>query len=187
MTPAPTLLRSHLEFRRRYDLGMSPQASVKSSAPKARPCREITLRSWDDLEREIDAVEAADRAGTLQTCGNWSAGKILGHIAAWIDFAFDGYPMNPPWFVRIIGRMIKGPMLNQSRVKPGFRIRGAPEGTYGVAEMSVPEGAARLRKAIARFHTKQPGPNPIFGPLTRDEWTRIHLNHAALHLGFLQV
>jgi hypothetical protein len=166
---------------------MSPQAPARSPEPKASPCREITLRTWDDLEREIAAVEAAERAGTLQTCGNWSAGKVLGHIAAWIDYAFDGYPMNPPWFVRIIGRMMKGPMLKQPRMKPGFRIRGAPEGTYGVAEMSVQEGAARLRKAISRFQNQQPGPNPIFGPLTKDQWTRMHLNHASLHLGFLRV
>ncbi|MBX3316263.1 MAG: DUF1569 domain-containing protein [Phycisphaeraceae bacterium] len=166
---------------------MTSTGSENADSKNHAPCRELSLRTLDDLEREIAAVEAADRAGTLQTCGNWSAGKVLGHIAAWIDYAFDGYPMNPPWFVRIIGRTMKGPMLKQPRMKPGFRIRGAPEGTYGVTEMSVPEGAKRLRNAIARFKIEQPGPNPIFGPLTKDQWTRMHLNHASLHLGFLRV
>ena len=28
-------------------------------------------------------------------------------------------------------------------------------------------------------------PRPVFGPVTREEWDRIHLKHASLHLSFL--
>lgn len=164
----------------------TPTRSEPSRKPGA-PCRDLTLTTWDDLEREIRAIENAAEAGTLTQCGNWSPGRILGHLAAWIDYAFDGYPMNPPAFVRILGRAMKPLLMRQKRMKPGFRIRGAPAGTYGVEEMPLAEGAARLRRAVERLRNGQPGPNPIFGPLTKEEWTRMHLNHAALHLGFLKL
>lgn len=95
--------------------------------------------------------------------------------------------MSPPWFVRAIGRMMKPMMMRQARMKPGFRIHGAPDGTYGVEEMSVEEGAGRLRRAVERLRAGEPGPNPVFGRLTKEEWMRMHLNHAALHLGYLRV
>ncbi|MBO0700603.1 MAG: DUF1569 domain-containing protein, partial [Zavarzinella sp.] len=46
---------------------------------------------------------------------------------------------------------------------------------------------ARLREAAARFkaHAGPIVPSPLFGPLTKEEATRLQLVHAAHHLSFL--
>lgn len=165
--------------------GTIPAMSGKPTV--AQPCREVKLASLEDLEREIERVENAYVAGTLSTCGNWSAGKILGHLASWIDYAYDGYPMRFPWFVRLMGRVLKDGFLRKSAMPPGVRIPGAPDGTYGLDEMDVPEGAARLRAALERLRAETPGKHPVLGPLTPEQWTKLHLSHAALHLGFVRV
>jgi hypothetical protein len=164
------------------------KSATANSAPAKHPGalrRTLTLRSLEDLERELDAIEQADRAGTLRSHGNWSPGKILGHLASWIDYAYDGFPSLPPAWARPIFRLMKGVFLKDRPMKPGMRIPGTTEGTHGVVEMDVKEGLIRLRAAIERLRVKIPDRHPLFGVLTRSEWERMHLNHSALHLGFL--
>lgn len=163
----------------------SATASSAPAKPHSRPQRTLALRTLEDLERELDAIERAGRAGTLRAHGNWSPGKVLGHLASWTDYAYDGYPSLPPAWARPIFRLMRGVVLRDRPMRPGLRIPGAPEGTHGVEEMDVEEGLLRLRTAIERLRIKIPDRHPLFGVLTRDEWERLHLNHAALHLGFL--
>lgn len=151
------------------------------------PCRALKLSTLEELEQELVRIERAHAAGTLSACGNWSPGKILGHISSWIDFGFEGYPMSPPPFVRAVCRLMKGVFLRNQAMKPGFRIHGAPEGTYGLEEMDVPTGLARLRRSIKRLNFDELKPHPLFGLMTREQWIRMHVNHASLHLGFLKL
>jgi hypothetical protein len=160
-------------------------ADARSSKVNA-PVRELRFSTLEELEEELGRIEDAYVAGTLESTGNWSPGKILGHLAAWIDYGFDGYPMRAPFFVRAIGRLMKNAVMKQPTLKPGLQIPGAPGGTYGTEEMDVPEGAAMLRTSIERLRMQTPPAHPIFGPLTAAEWNRLHLGHAALHLGFLR-
>jgi hypothetical protein len=69
----------------------------------------------------------------------------------------------------------------------GVRIPGVKGGTFGIDEVPCEEGASRLRRAIDRLERDQspPHPSPVFGPMSHDEWIRLNLRHAELHLGFL--
>jgi len=148
--------------------------------------RTLRFESISQLRDELARIEAAHASGTLRTLGNWSVGQILGHLAAWTDYAYDGYPMRPPGWVRLLGRLMKGKFL-RSEMPTGFRFRGAPEGTYGVEPLEFDDGMRRLRLALARLEATAPTmPSPVLGPLGHDEWIRLHLNHAALHLGYLR-
>lgn len=75
--------------------------------PAANPVtrRSVKYATLEDLLRDIDQIESAERAGRLQAQGTWTPGQVLGHVAAWIEYGYDGYPMQPPpWIIRVILR-----------------------------------------------------------------------------------
>lgn len=155
-----------------------------------RTCEFRTLRfgSLDEMLAEADRLVAAEHAGTLRQCGNWSLGKAIGHVAGWMEFPLDGYPpeARPPWFVKLLlkgkkSKLVVGPMPR------GVRIPGMKDGTLCTAEMSAPDATAKLRRAAKRLKTTAPTrPNPVFGPMSHEEWIAINLRHAELHLGYFR-
>lgn len=156
--------------------------------PKVVEFRLLKLSTLDDLLREADRLAAAEQAGTLRTTGNWTLGQTLGHLAAWIDFPFDGYPpeIKPPWFVKALLRMRKKQFLHAAMPR-GVRIPKIEGGTLGTAPMPTDEGLRRIRAAVERLKAgAPPHPNPIFGRLSHQEWIAGNLRHAELHFGYLQ-
>ncbi len=153
---------------------------------KVNDRRQLRFESAAELDRDIASLLEAERNGALRRTGNWELGQALGHIAAWASYPYEGYlpEMRPPWFVRMIGRLMKKRMLSGD-MPAGFRIPKVEGGTWAIERMSSDEGAERCRVAFERLERETPAiPNPIFGPLTHDEWKRMNLGHAALHLSF---
>lgn len=151
------------------------------------PRRKLRFDTIAELRSELARIEAEERAGRLTTTGNWTPGQIFGHLAKWIDFAYDGYPMTPPGWVRVLGRMMK-PFILRMPMPAGVRIRGAPTGTFAHDPLPFVDGLAGLRAALERLESVAPTlPSPMFGRLSHDAWKRLHLNHAALHLGYLRL
>jgi hypothetical protein len=148
--------------------------------------RKLRFSSLDELRAEVDRIVAADQAGTLRRTGNWSTVQLLGHLAAWINFGWDGYPMKVPWFVRWIVRLSKAKYLRDGMPR-GVRIPSAEAGTYGTEELSTHEGADRLRKALDRLKRGEPPKfeSPAFGVMPHEERIALNLRHAELHLGYL--
>lgn len=163
---------------------MGAKPLVDTKRVKIREVRLGTLEQW---LAEVERIAAADRDGRVRLLGNWTVGQVFGHMAYWLDASFDGYEQRPPLVVRLLGPLMKKGMISK-RPKPGFRLPGAPEGTYGTAVMTTEEGLARVRRAIGRLQASTPeSPSPVFGRMSRDEWLGLHLRHAELHLGFLVV
>lgn len=147
-------------------------------------CRDLSFRSVDEAIADAERLVSADEAGRLRRLGNWTLGQALGHVAAWATYPYDGYPATPPWFVRILGRFLKGRVL-KGPLPRGYRLPGVPGGTFGVEPLDAMEGLDRLRSALRRLAASPPSrPNPVFGHLTHDEWLMLNLKHAALHQGF---
>jgi hypothetical protein len=152
---------------------------------RTAPRRTLRFDTLAGLRAELDRLDAAHRAGTLRATGNWSPGRILAHLAAWIEYPYSGFPMRSSILMRLLGRLAKRSILH-APFKPGFRFRAVPSGTYGQDEMPFPEALSRLRTALDTLETRTPPlPSPVFGPLSHEEWIRLHLSHAELHLGFL--
>ncbi len=149
--------------------------------------RQLRFGSVEEALGEVDRIEAAGRDGRLRQSGNWTAGQIMGHVASWINYPYEGFPIKrAPWPIRVMLKMMKGKMLREG-LSAGVRLPGAPEGTYGVEKLSTEEGAARLRAALKRLASDEPTnhDSPAFGPMSHEERIALNLRHAELHLSFL--
>jgi hypothetical protein len=149
--------------------------------------RKLRFQSIDDALAEIDRIEQADRDGCLQCMGNWTPGQVFSHLAAWIEYGYDGYPLkSPPWILRFILRLFVPKMLRDG-MSPGVRIPGIPEGTIGMEPALTSDAAERLRKAFQRLKRGDPAPydSPAFGKMSHEDRIRLNLRHAELHMSFL--
>jgi hypothetical protein len=163
---------------------MADQKPVDTKhAPERRRLRFETI---DDALADAEAMAAAARDGRLRQLGNWPLGQILGHLATWVGYAYDGVPVTPPLLIRWIMRPMKRRFLYKA-MPPGVRIPKTPGGTFGTDAMSVEEGLERYRQACARLKAEAPKRrHPIFGEMTHEEWIAGQLRHAELHLSFVR-
>lgn len=143
-----------------------------------------TLR-FQTLEEMLADVENLAGVPT-RTLGNWSFGQILDHVAMWLEFPLDGFPITIPWYIRWLVWPFKGTMI-RSAMRPGFNW-GEREAKLVTPqrEVSVGEGLARLRRVIARWRSEQPKyPSPLLGKLTPQQWEQFQLRHAEHHLSYV--
>lgn len=148
--------------------------------------RKLRFENFDEAIRDAEALAAAEQAGKLRALGNWTLGQAIGHVAYWADAPFDGYPTTAklPWILGIVLPWFKNYFLN-NKLPAGGKIPDAPEGTFGVEKLSTDEALERLRRAFARMKAQQPTlPNPVFGVMKHEEWIKLNLRHAELHLSF---
>jgi hypothetical protein len=148
--------------------------------------RKLCFNSVDDCIAEVHRILEADKAGKLSVTGNWNAGQILTHLASWIGYAYDGFPLGrPPFFVRWVLRLGLQKMLRDGMSR-GVRIPGVKEGTYGMVDMGIAEAAERLLAALNRLQSNEVAKfdSPAFGRLSHEDRIRLNLRHAELHLGF---
>lgn len=148
--------------------------------------RSLRFETIEELRAEVDRIVASAEAGTLREGGHWTAGQIFGHLAAWIDYAYDGYPFTTPWFIRLFLRSRVKRYLRDG-LPAGVRIPGVKEGTHATEALSLEAGAERLRRALDRLRSDEPAryDSPAFGRLTDEDRIALNLRHAELHLGFL--
>jgi hypothetical protein len=162
----------------------TPSNDILIDTRKIPTRRRLRYSSMDELMADAMRIAEAERAGTLRRLGNWTPGQAFGHVAGWMDYGFDGYPVKIPWFIRLIVRRMKNRILRDG-MPPGRKLPGAPRGTYAAEPMALDEGLDRLSRAVDRLRARPPEkPNPMFGPLTHQQWIDLNLRHAELHLGF---
>ena len=152
---------------------------------KVQDRRRLRFKTIDDLLTDIDRIVAADQAGKLRRTGNWTAGQTMGHLATWMNYAYEGYPMKVPWFIRPFIRRQQDNYLREG-MDAGVRIPGVKAGTYGTDVLSTDEGAARLRQALAHLQRGESAKydSPAFGKMTDQKRVALNLRHAELHLSF---
>jgi hypothetical protein len=77
-------------------------------------------------------------------------------------------------------KLINGKMPAGIKMPPGLAREVLPEPT------STEDGLAQLRAAVARLE-RDPhrAKHPVFGNISNEEWNKVHLNHANLHMSFL--
>ncbi len=148
--------------------------------------RAIALGSLEELRAETRRLAAAERAGRVRRSGNWTTGQVLGHLAFWLNTAFDGPPgPKPPLFLRLLGPIVMKRMFLKG-MPAGVRMPRVESGTYGTEDLPIDEAERRMLAAIDRLDRgNPPARHVILGALTKDEWIRLHLRHAELHCSFL--
>ncbi len=137
----------------------------------------------------LDAVvaDAQMLASSLhvKTLGNWPLPQLLAHLAAAINSSIDGSPVKAPWFIKVAARLMKNRVLRKG-ISPGFRVSKTTEARIFPAAASLDNAFNSLRTAVARTQVEPMNArHPIFGQMTRAEWTQLHLRHAELHLSFV--
>ncbi len=148
--------------------------------------RVLRLESMEEALAEAERVVGADRAGRLRRMGNWTTGQALGHLAAWMNYGFDGYPVPTPPAELVARAQARKPTAIREGLRAGVYIPGVEGGTAGTDAMEADEGLRRYRAGWARLSAGTPThAHPFFGSLTRDEWLLLHLRHTELHLSYL--
>jgi hypothetical protein len=153
------------------------------------PRRQLRFESIEDALIELDRIEVAEQRHALRAVGNWTPSQIMTHIAAWIEYGWNGYPMKSlPFFFRWILRRMRYKFLRDG-LKAGVRIPGIAGGTTGAEKVPMPVAMSRLRSAFKRLQANEPLKygSPVFGMLKWDEHVQLQLRHAELHLSFLSI
>jgi hypothetical protein len=147
--------------------------------------RRLHFCNVDGVVADVDGLADAERAGKLVSVGNWTFGQVLGHLAGWVDYSYDGVPMKVPAVLRWVVRPFKNRILYK-RMRAGSRIPRIPSGTLSTEPLSTEQGLERFRSRFARLAAECPArPHALLGPLNHAEWINQHLRHAELHLSFL--
>ncbi len=157
---------------------------------KVAEYRTLQFETVDDCITEVRRLAEAERAGKLRASGNWTVGQVFSHIAAWIEYGYEGFPIRrPPWFIRVVLRWQLRKMLDRGTMPRGVRIPGVEGGTTGADDLPIDEAEPRLLKALGRLRDGEPAvhASPAFGPMSEEDRARLNLRHAELHLGYLRV
>jgi hypothetical protein len=134
----------------------------------------------DDVVADAERLVASPHTKML---GNWPLGQLLTHLTLAMNSSIDGISAKAPFLFRMLGPVIKWRILSHG-MSAGFKLpKKVEDGFFPVA--SPQEALEKLRSAANRLRTeKMTSPHPVFGKLTHEEWLRLHLRHAELHLSF---
>lgn len=125
-------------------------------------------------------------ASGASTCGNWTLGQILEHLARGLEGAVDGFAFRSPWVVRVVARWIVLPLFLSRGMPAGFKLKGEPGKALLPGDVSAAEALAHLQRGVARFSQAELfKAHPIFGPLSVEQSRKLQLRHAELHMSFV--
>jgi hypothetical protein len=150
--------------------------------------RALRFDSIEAMRAELDRIERASAEGCLATTGRWTAGQILSHLAAWIEYGWDGYPVRPPSiFIRWVMKLMLTRILSKG-MPTGVKIPGVEGGTLGQDDAPIDDALPRLRRALQRLDAGEPAKfdSPAFGGMSHEKRVALNLRHAELHLSFLR-
>ncbi len=159
----------------------------KTASDLQQSFRKLRLESIGACRQEIERILEAGQANELQAIGNWTPGQIMAHIAAWIEYGYEGYPVKkPPFFIQWLLRF-KLKQILRSGMSPGVKIPGVKGGTTGMDEMETRAAGERLLQALERLEAGEAAKydSPAFGPMSHEARIQLNLRHAELHLAFL--
>ena len=143
--------------------------------------RKLDFGSYQEMLADADRLGS----GPVKVLGNWSPGKIFKHLAIVYNGSIDGLNSKAPWPIRVLGRLMKNKLLS-GPMPAGLKLPTGAAKLLIPDETSIDEGLAALHAAVVRLEQEpHRAEHPVFGAVTREEWDRIHLKHASLHLSFL--
>lgn len=155
---------------------------------RTAPRRALSFETLAALSSELDRLEAAHRAGTLRSTGNWTPGEILDHLARAIRPSFDGFDFAVALPIRLLGSLVMKRRFLGRGFPRGFRMSPKMSAAFGPRPgVSFEHGLGALREQLRRIERgeRMSHPSPGLGSLTHEEWVRLHLRHAELHLAYL--
>jgi Protein of unknown function (DUF1569) len=154
---------------------------MQVNTAKVEGRRQLNYASLEDLLADADRLSA----GPVNALGNWSAGQIFRHLALAFNASIDGFTVTFPWYLRLMGKIFKKKVL-AGPMPAGFKLPPSGAKTLEPPPNSTAEGLAELHAAVARLQQEpHRASHPLFGQLSKEQWDKIHLAHANLHMSFL--
>jgi hypothetical protein len=145
--------------------------------------RQLHFNSLDDILADVDRLASSRE---IRTLGNWSAGRILKHLATVMNKSIDGFDSLLPGVVRALFRLLMKQRFLTKPMGAGFKLPERAAKELVPSETTLEEGLQSIRQAIKRLQTEQKrAPSAVLGPLTAEEWNQLHCRHCELHLSFL--
>ena len=150
--------------------------------------------SIEELNTELDRLEASHTDGNLKTTGNWSAGQIFDHCSKPMKMAFDGFfdeqgnQVHMPFLARVFGVLVFKNLLGRSHMKPGIKLPASASSMLPPDDCSFEQGLEAIRSQIARIENgeRMTMRSPVLGKSSQEQWVLLHLDHCRMHFGFLQ-
>lgn len=116
--------------------------------------------------------------------GKMTVVQMLSHCQAPIDFAFGKAPMKVNFIMQILGKMLKGKVLNSNEFKKNSPTAPAfiRTGTYNFEE--VKNGLIDRINTFSELGQSaiKTTKHPFFGEMNYDEWSKLHTMHLDHHL-----
>jgi hypothetical protein len=144
--------------------------------------RDLKFNSLSQVMPEVDRLLQGYVRGR-----NWTLGQVCQHLALSLERTVEGWRGSAPWLVRkTIGPWIGAWILSSGKMPEGSKFR--PEwGLEPGSGLDDRAEAEALRGALHYYAGRSdPFPaHPVFGPLSRLKWDRLHCIHCAHHLSFL--
>jgi hypothetical protein len=155
--------------------------ATKKPRTKTTPGRRpLVFSSLDQVMPDVDRL-----LNGHTTVGHWSLGQICNHLAESLVYSVEGFGVQAPWLIRkTLGQIFKRQLFNTGQMREGIQL---PEKFLPRPGLDARAEAEALRGAL-QMYSSHSGPladHPMFGPLGRDEWTRLHCIHMAHHLSFV--
>lgn len=151
-------------------------------------------KSLSDIKNELDAMEAANQAGTLKTFGKWNAGQIFEHCSIPMKMAYDGFfdeqgkEVKMPLLARMFGIVVFKNILGKSHMKPGIKLPASAASMIPADDCTFEQGIGSLRAQLARVDNgeKMTQKSPFLGKMRHEQWLLLHIDHCRMHFGFIQ-
>jgi hypothetical protein len=157
-----------------------------STAPA--PARRVRATCLGCVRDDLDRIERAHAAGTLEARGGWTAPQVLWHVGRFMRFSLDGFPFRAPLPIRMVGRLIRPLVLSDRPIPRGMRLdRPGLDALLPPAGVDMAAGLAEIRGPLDREAAGErfTAPSPLVGPLSHAQWVRLHAKHYAHHAAFL--
>ena len=135
-----------------------------------------------------EALKELERSPSARLGGGWTVPQMLAHCAQSIDYSVKGYPVaRSALFRKTIGPLALRRFLSKGEMS--HDLEGAIPGAPPLQDGTLQEGVARLRAAIAGFqaHRGELAPHFAYGPVTREQYEKVHAMHLANHLSAVEL
>ena len=149
--------------------------------------RTLKMSTLDDLRAETARIKEADAAGCAAATKGWTPAQTVWHVASFIRGSLDGCPFKMPLPMRLMGKGMRlmglDRMLNRP-IPPGFKIPPQASMFNPSADVTMDQACELMNTCLDRIDhgEKMTHPSPLLGKLTHEQWTKMHLRHAELHL-----
>lgn len=147
--------------------------------------RKLHFESLDDILAE------AKRIATQPDCdsrGTWTPAQNVWHVGRFIKAGVEGYPAKVPFFLKIIGPLMKKTFTTKG-FSPGIKLPSqAADHMVAPPDTTIEQAMDMLETAVQGAKDKGFLPkNAMMGRMTPQQWIDLHCRHAEMHFGLIEL